>query len=180
MYKLNKKSIFVRFYNWMWLTDATNLKTMCPYSWGYVLTILLLPIALPIRLIYSLLPTENKVEQAFDSIGDSVVWQNVVKPIAKARIWMIIGTGLKWIYFIAIGGFLLGMLVAYIYGLIVNTVVVLAVTGGVALLLAIIVLLVYLFAEKKLGYYLGMPFRFMWSMLVSLYRNWCPLIEWVD
>jgi hypothetical protein len=52
MYTFKKDSWHVRFYKWLYDTNPIyKFKTMCPYFWSYVLTIIFLPVILPIRLM---------------------------------------------------------------------------------------------------------------------------------
>ena len=66
MYKLKTTSVAARFYEWIWKTDVTKFKTMCPYFWKYVLTIIFLPLILLCKGIYYLLPRSEKVSNAFE------------------------------------------------------------------------------------------------------------------
>lgn len=47
MYSFNKNSFHVKFFQWMWGIDPTRqFKTMCPYFWQYVGSIIILPFIL--------------------------------------------------------------------------------------------------------------------------------------
>ncbi len=49
MYYLKKHSIYSEFYSWTWKTDVTKFKTICPYFWRFILTIIFFPLILMIR-----------------------------------------------------------------------------------------------------------------------------------
>ena len=50
LYTFNKRSNHVQFFKWLWGVDPTHrYKTMCPYFWSYVVTILILPFLILIR-----------------------------------------------------------------------------------------------------------------------------------
>lgn len=51
LYTFSKNSWHVKFFNWLFRKDATQIyKTMCPYFWTYVLIIIFLPIILFVRM----------------------------------------------------------------------------------------------------------------------------------
>lgn len=51
MYTFSKKAWYVKLYKWVYCVDPTkSFKTMCPYFWSLVFTILLFPIVLIIKL----------------------------------------------------------------------------------------------------------------------------------
>ena len=71
MYKLNKNSKASRFYSWIYNTDVTKYKTMCPYFWRYGFTILLLPLILIIKLILYPLPSLSRIKDKKNSFLNS-------------------------------------------------------------------------------------------------------------
>lgn len=51
LYTFNKNSNHVKLFKWLWNVDPTlTFKSMCPYFWSYVVTILILPILLIAKL----------------------------------------------------------------------------------------------------------------------------------
>jgi len=51
LYTFNKRSNHVQFFKWLWGVDPTErYKTMCPYFWSYVVTILIVPFLIIIRI----------------------------------------------------------------------------------------------------------------------------------
>ncbi len=182
MYKLNETSLPARFYSWIWDTNVTKFKTMCPYFWLYTLTILFLPLILIGKLIYYVMPAKKKIGQGMDYISESKVGRatnNAVEKITnKKAFWRRIGTCLKWTYFIIVGAVLLFCLIGFIHLFWVYPIYVLATIGGITLFILTFAGLIYLFSEHNLGHYLGYPFRLFKDMVVSTYNNWCPLINW--
>lgn len=51
LYDFKSDALHARFYGWLYDVDVTNYKTICPYFWKYVLTIIFLPIILPFIII---------------------------------------------------------------------------------------------------------------------------------
>jgi hypothetical protein len=50
LYTFNKRSNHVQFFKWLWGVDPTDrYKTMCPYFWSYVVTVLILPFLILVR-----------------------------------------------------------------------------------------------------------------------------------
>ena len=51
LYKFSKNAWHVKLFKWIYGTDPTNtFKTMCPYFWTFIVTILLLPLILLLKL----------------------------------------------------------------------------------------------------------------------------------
>ena len=178
MYKLNRKSAAVKFYEWVWKTDVTKFKTLCPYFWKYVLTILFIPIILLCKGIYYILPRSEKVEKAFDYIEDSKV-ADVTRAIVKpSRFWDVVGKIFKWLFFIIIGVVLIVALIGLIIAFWSNPKEGFSIIGVIVFLIGIVVGLVYVFDEYELGRRIASPFKLFGTMISSLYHNLCPLITW--
>ena len=178
MYQLNKQSIFAKFFSWLWDTDVANFKTMCPYFWGYVVTILFLPIILPLRIVYAILPRSEKVVDAFEYVGKSKPYKAIIVPIVKARLWTTVGTVLQYAFFTIIGACVLFIIVGLIFTVFKHPLEMLAVVGAIVLIGLIVAAIVHVFTETSFLHMIGTPFRFIRAMFIALYRNWCPLIKW--
>lgn len=56
LYDLNPNSKWVKFFEWVWgVNPAKEYKTMCPYFWSYVFTIVFIPIIVLVKLIIGLI-----------------------------------------------------------------------------------------------------------------------------
>tara|TARA_R110001632_G_scaffold220683_1_gene350774 strand:- start:355 stop:879 length:525 start_codon:yes stop_codon:yes gene_type:complete len=173
MYNLKTTSLSSRFYSWIWNTEISKFKTMCPYFWSYVLTIILLPFLLVAKGLIKVLPESKKINKAVDYVAESKIF----KP---SRFWDVLGTIVKWIFFIFVGLILL----ALVYALVCITIeepfeMLLAVGLGVGIL-AILILTVHLFYEYSLLSKIAHPFKLFGNMVYSLYKNVCPLIKWEE
>lgn len=73
MYNFNKNSIFTRFFSWIWnVNPSTKYKTMCPYFWSYILTMLFIVVILPIRVLIWLVfqPIYKVLDKQLDKAVD--------------------------------------------------------------------------------------------------------------
>ena len=171
MYNLKTTSLSSRFYSWIWNTEISKFKTMCPYFWSYVLTIILLPFLLVAKGLIKVLPESKKINKAIDYVAESKIF----KP---SRFWDVLGTIVKWIFFIFVGLILL----ALVYSLVCITIenpfeMLLSIALGVVGV-TIFVSIVYLFTEYSLLSKIAHPFKLFGNMIYSLYKNVCPLIKW--
>ena len=182
MYKLKSTSAAAKFYKWIWGTDVTKFKTMCPYFWKYVLTIILLPIILPGKLIIYLMPAKKKIGKGLDYIAESKVGQVTGKTLEKVftsnKFWNVTGKIFKWIFFIALGAFCLLILVALVISFYLSPVEGLAFIGGVTIALILIGAILYAFGEYNLGSKITGFFKLIGNMFYSLYKSVCPIIKW--
>lgn len=178
MYQLNSESRAAKFYKWVWGTDVTKFKNMCPYFWKYVLTILFLPIILPIKLLGYLIPESEKVERTVDYLEDSQVGQITKKVFSPSRFWDIVGKIFKWAFFIGVGALVLLLIIALAISFYNEPVNGLAVIGGLCLLLIAVAVIGHLFDEYSLGRKIAYPFRLFGDMIRATYKNICPLIQW--
>jgi len=178
MYKLNA----AKFYKWIWGTEVTTFKTMCPYFWKYTLTILFLPLILIGKLLFYLMPAKKKVAKTMDYIADSKVGTTtgkVVRSIGKQdRFWDVILKILKWTYFIVIGGLILVMVIGLSYKFFTNLMLGFAIIGMICTVIAVIFITVELFGKYQLRRKIAAPFKLFGNMISSLYHNMCPLINW--
>lgn len=77
-YNFSKNSNHVKFFKWMWNVDPTvRFKTMCPYFWQYIGSIIILPIILLYKLLSVIMTpisasvyklTEEKERNQFDEL----------------------------------------------------------------------------------------------------------------
>lgn len=178
MYKLNKESVTVKFYEWIWNTKITKFKTMCPYFWKYVLTIIFLPIILICKGVFRILPESEKVNRVFNYIEESKFGDGLKVVTKPSRFWDVIGNIFKWLFFMFAGLIIVsGVLVACI-SFWNNPKEGFLSIGIIALLCLIIVGITYLFTDYDMMHKIGTPFRFVGNMISSLYHNMCPLIIW--
>ena len=177
MYKLNTESSTVKFYEWIWNTNITKFKTMCPYFWLYVLTVLFIPVILPCKLVGYLLPAK-KVSNAFDYIEASKTGEFISSITKPNRFWYVVGTILKWMFFGVAGVILLAGLILAVIALWNNPKEGFTALGVIVVSALFIVGIIYAFEEYNLGYKIGTPFRFIGNMISSLYNQACPLIKW--
>lgn len=182
MYKLNRKSATARFYEWMWNTDVSKFKTMCPYFWKYVLTILFSPALLVGKFILYILPAKKQIGKGFEYIAETKVGKTTTKVATKvfepSKGWDITGKILKWLFFAAVGAVGLLIAIGIIIAFFTNTIKALAVVGGLTLTILAICGIVYVFDEYSLGSKISAPFRLFGNMVYSLYKNVCPMIKW--
>ena len=189
MYKLNKNSNASKFYSWIWNTDVSKFKTMCPYFWRYVLTILFLPVILFCKYFFLL------IEKVFNYIFGT-------KPIKKPKAVQYIGNKIddvtenpKVRYYanrvgniagittlILIG---LGALTLILYSAIMYPLEFLAAIGATTLLVGAVIGVVHLAASYNIGKpfvvtgkAIAFPFRVTGNMIGAVYKNLCPIIKW--
>lgn len=186
MYKLNKNSKLIRFYNWLWNTDATKYKTMCPLFWAYVFSIIFLVIILLGKLIYFLLPAKKQVNTTIDYISETKLGkktESIVQYISNMNnFWYYVGKTFKWILIITGFCWCLFFIGFISYKWYLNPIIGFAIFGIISLvfiiLIALIYLVEYLIEETFVFEYLKKPFVFIWDMIYSLYKNVCPIIIW--
>ncbi len=178
MYKLKTTTRTARFYSWIWNTEVTKFKTMCPYFWRYLLTIIFLPFILLGKLLAYIMPAKKQIGKGCDYIANSKVGQLTEYIFDHPKFWSAIGKILKWLFFGLAGIMILAALIALMYEWYLDPIGGLAVIGVVSILLVIVTLSVYLFSEKELGHTLAIPFILFGDMISSLYNNWCPLVSW--
>jgi hypothetical protein len=186
MYVLNSKSLTSRFYSWIWDTDVTKFKNMCPYFWKYVATIIFLPVILPVKLLMMLAEItpirSSKMDRVYTKIADSKTvsyFNRFCKWIASFDdFWYNIGKFLKWTLitcFAVVVAFALGMS-AYLFYL--KPMRFLEALGIIAITVVTLWGIIYLFTEKHLGRILWSPFKLCGNMIYNLYKNVCPMITW--
>ena len=178
MYELKTTSVSARFYSWIWKTEITKFKTMCPYFWKYILTVLFLPLILVAKVLAYFIPAKNKINKGFDYVSDSKLGQTVSTLTSPSRFWDTIGSVLKWLFIIVMSSLALSLIGIIIYELYTNTLKALAFIGGMSIMILLLTLLIYLFSEKNLGQILLSPFKLIGNMVYSLYKKVCPLIKW--
>lgn len=181
MYKLNKNSLTSRFYSWVWEEDVTEFKNMCPYFWGYVLTILLLPIILFVKglmclydRLFSKIPVKSPIkEKHVDKILDAVD-----KVASYRSFWDYVGKFFKWLFFGALLIVAVCASVMFVILLIHDPINMLAAIGVVAIFFLVIWLSIWLLFEKNLASKIWSFFKLVGNMAYGLYKNMCPLIQW--
>ena len=182
MYQLNTQSLSSRFYSWVWNTEVTKFKTMCPYFWKYVLTILFLPVILVGKLLYYLTPAKRTVGKGLDYVAESKVGQvtgTVFEKIGdQEKVWDVTGKIFKWAFFIAAGGFCLLIVLMLCTMFYAEPVGGLAVIGGITLFIVALFGVFHLFDEYGIGSKIAYPFKVIGNMCYSLYKNICPIIRW--
>jgi len=182
MYNLNPNTRTARFYSWLWDTNVTKYKNMCPYFWKYILTILILPLPLLYKLAAAILPKSEKADKVIASIANSGVGRVTGSffdwLFDHPKFWGAVGKTLKWAFFIFLGGAVLLMVIGLVILLITETMKTFATLGVCAIIIGVAILLIWLFAEKNLGTYLWAPFKFIGNMVYSTYKNMCPLVTW--
>lgn len=181
MYNLNSHSNSAKFFNWIWHKDVTEYKTMCPYFWNYVLTILFIVPILVVKLIIGVFPRKSivKVQNyiAYNKLGD--LTENIVEAISsKVNFWSKVGNVFKWLFFGLIGIFLIAFLGFIIYNFIVYPLETFAFIGVITFFVGVVFLIIYLFSEYDLGSKIAYPFKLFGDMVSSLYHKACPLIKW--
>lgn len=178
MYKLNPSSRSARFYSWIWNTEVTRFKTMCPYFWNYVLTILFLPVILTVKLIFWMMPAKDKICQGIDYVAESQVGQVTGKVFSPSKFWDVVGKIFKWLFFILLGLLALALVIALIVAFYEQPIGGLSIIGGLVVAFLVLGGVLYAFDEYSLGSKIAMPFKFVGNMIYSLYKNFCPLINW--
>ena len=84
MYTFNKNSFHVKFFQWLWgVNPVYRYKTMCPYFWQYVGTILILPLILIYKsLSYVISPIRKQLDLYFEE-RDKLYIQSLYDEISK-------------------------------------------------------------------------------------------------
>lgn len=186
MYKLNKFSWSARFFEWVWNTDVEiKFKSMCPYFWSYVLTLVFLPIILMFKGLYAIIPSSDKAEAFIEKMEESKVVESISNFNQKHAIGYYIGQVFKWIFFGGlglIGGFMIGVLSYHFY---LHPIEGLAIIGVISLIIAGVAIIMHINPDSKIVRGLLYPFKLivkffimLKDMLYSLYRGMCPLIKW--
>ena len=174
---MKKTSISSRFYQWIWNADVTEFKTMCPYFWGYLFTILFLPLILPVRILMPLfkhLPMAN-LSGVASRLGESNAAQFVKRTSLavanKTRFWNIVGK----VFLSLLIGFVLCVIgyIAWTEPFIFLYIIVL-----IFALIGLVVSIVFLAETTKFFGIMFSPFRFLGIMIYSIYNDLCPLIKW--
>lgn len=180
MYNLNKQSRTAKFYEWVWNTDVTKFKTMCPYTWSYIFTILfIVPILICKLLLFIINICTKSVNINTDNINPPKVLVNTYDYFAKQdKLWYYLGKIIKWIFIISASVIILSFLSYMIYEWYKNPKEAFALFGIIALIAIIIISITYVFTETKLTNYIAMPFKFIVNTISDLYNNICPLIVW--
>lgn len=150
MYNLKSSSLYSRFYSWIWNTDVTKFKTMCPYFWRYVLTILFLPLILLLKPIISLIPKNYK---------------DIIIKITKTKEIDNINQIMNSICVIVIFLVFLLIIIKIIITILDNYK-----RGFLLLLIILFVTASVLFLRKSILY--------LKPIIISLYKKICPLIKW--
>jgi hypothetical protein len=184
MYKLNKQSTTVKFYEWLWQTDVTKFKTMCPFFWKYLFSMIFIVPILIAKLIVYLIPAKKQIESGWNYVSETKVGkvtENVTNTIInQPKLWYYTGKTIKWIflsiYFTVIAlsfGFML-------YNWYLHPIEGFALLGAGLLILSVIFIIIHFFVKKNVITYIKQPFIFLGNMISDLYRNICPLLIWVD
>lgn len=182
MYNLNKSSKTSRFYTWIWGTDVTSFKTMCPYFWKYTFTILFLPFILLTKGLFYLMPAKKQIAQGLDYVADSTMGQKVGKALDKigsyTKFWYNVGKFFKW--FFIVFAVIIMIIVIVMLGVAATSepIIFLTIIGGMTLFLLIIIGLMNLFIETNFLSSVAKPFVFVGEQVSNLYHQICPLITW--
>jgi hypothetical protein len=182
MYKLNSETNGAKFFEWLWNTDVKQFKTMCPYFWAYVVTIIIFPVILAFKLLYFITPAKKTLVKGTNYIAHSK-FGNACGAIADyvvslEMLWSTIGTMFKWLFFIAFGVGVLSLLVFGGYKFYQYPLVGLAGIGALTIIIGVLFLIFYLFCKTNLGNALSTPFRWAGIMAYSTYKGLCPLVNW--
>jgi|694.fasta_scaffold60087_10 hypothetical protein len=180
MYNLNKQSRTAKFYEWVWNTDVTKFKTMCPFTWSYIFTILfIVPILIIKLLAYLLNKSTQSLNISADNINPPKVFVNAYNYLGQQdKLWYYLGKIVKWLFIISASIFILVFLSYIIYEWYNHPMEGFAIFGIVILIASIVILIAYMFAETPLLDYIAMPFKFIGRTISDLYHNVCPLIKW--
>jgi hypothetical protein len=173
MYKLNSKSIHAKIFTWLYKTETTSFKTMCPYFWAWVATITFLPFVLLAKFIIICLPTKSKMAKFYKLKSRTPISdkrQAVYDKISTIAKWVIIG--------------LYGSIILIFIGLVIKYIVdnpnhAYFDLFGRFCMVCIVVYLFFVVASKyKLAQKIVKPFVFIGNMIKDLYNNVCPLVIW--
>lgn len=184
MYKLNKNSKASKFYEWLWNTDVTTYKSMCPYFWSWVGTVILLPIILITKAIFFLIPWKKGIAKVTDKVADTKVSKSIGKSmdyiVEQDKLWYYVGQFFKYSFFIFIG--LTCLIAVFTLGIMFykEPIATLAFIGVIAILFGIIILAIYLGLDTKFFQTIWKPFKFIGNMAYNTYKNVCPMVIWKD
>jgi hypothetical protein len=132
--------------------------------------------------VYFFFPAKKAVLKVTDYIASSKfgdAWGNAANYIAhKHTFWNVVGKIIKWLFFSIIGAGLLWVLCGFVYKFLLFPIEGLAVIGAFSIALGLLALGVYIFTTTNLGRVLGTPFRLFGNMIHSLYKGFCPLVNW--
>tara|TARA_R110000803_G_scaffold22101_1_gene55163 strand:- start:34 stop:561 length:528 start_codon:yes stop_codon:yes gene_type:complete len=174
MYRLKQTSVTSKFYQWIWMTEVTKFKTMCPYFWKYTLTIVFLPLILPLKLIAMVLPKSERMSNIAGYVGKSKVVKATSYLFEPNAFWNSLGFIFKWLFIITISVVLISGVSMLLYGFYINPIGGLAFTGAIS----IILMTLYLFFHYEVFETIWRPFKLFGNMVYSLYKKVCPLISW--
>lgn len=182
MYTLNKTSMTSKFYSWVWNKDVTEFKNMCPYFWGYVLTVIFLPLIILWKFVSHIMPKGKRAKSVYSKVSNSkpvIAMEKAFDWVSSFdRFWGVVNTVFKWCFFSFVALLVIASLILLVITLIEKPMEVLAFISIASIVCVGVVVFVYLFAEKNLGKILWSPFKFVGNMVYSLYKNMCPLIVW--
>jgi uncharacterized membrane protein len=180
MYNLNKQSRTAKFYEWVWNTNVTKFKTMCPYTWSYIFTILfIVPILIVKLLVYLLKKSTKSINISANNINPPKAFVNAYNYLGQQdKLWYYSGKIIKWLFIISASIFILVFLSYIIYEWYKYPMEGFALLGVIFLIAIIAVLIAYIFLETKLFNYIAIPFKFIGETVSNLYNNICPLIVW--
>lgn len=178
MYRLNANSYSARFYSWIWDTDVTKIRNMCPYFWTYVFTIILLPLILIIKGIsYIVSKVPKPVNKGFNSFIDGVV-STGEKITSFDTFWYYVGKLAKWIV-VVFSILMMIFLLALVLLLAIQAPLKLLTAIGAGILTAVILYaIVYIGFEKNVFRTIGSFIKLCFKMVYNLYKNICPMVIW--
>jgi len=182
MYNLNTTSRTARFYSWLWSTEVSDFKSMCPYFWRYIASIIFLPVILLGKLILHLViifVTSNTLDNVITSFENSRV-PKICSNIIETKMWYNIGKLLKWLFVGLIGSCVIWILYIVIPLIFEYPLETLAVIGALTIFVLLIIGTVALLIETDISKYISKPFVFIGARISDLYNNICPLITWED
>ena len=178
MYKLKTTSLLSKFYSWIWNTEITKFKTMCPYFWMYVLTILLLPLVLISKFLSYFIFRNKKINKSLDYVSNSKLGRSTNKIFKPSRFWDLTGKICKWTFFICVGSCVLFALYILLFSFYQNPFKGFAFIGFITVIILVIYTIGTLSQKYSLGSKILSPFKLFGNMIYSLYKNVCPLIIW--
>jgi hypothetical protein len=178
MYKFNQNSIVAKFYNWIWSTNVTKFKTICPYVWKYIATIIFLPIILVCKFLYYLMPGKEKVINAIVYVGESKVGIATGKMLQPSTFWDRAYNILKWLFIGFVSLIVLALLIFFGITFYKHPMEGFAFIGVVTVLVGVIFLIAYLFTEYPLLENICKPFKFIGVIVSSTYHKYCPRLDW--
>jgi hypothetical protein len=178
MYKFKQDSRAAKFYSWIWVTNVTKFKTICPYVWKYIATLLFLPIILVCKFLYYLMPGKEKVGNALSYTAKSKIGVATGKIFKPSIFWDRVCNILKWIFIVYVSLVVLALLIFIGIKFYEHLMEGFALIGVLATFVGVLSLIFYLFSEYPLWKNICKPFKFIGVIVSSTYHKYCPRLDW--